>query len=356
MAQWFEGNQRRRWEADEAASGSGSGGGAEVMKGQGHAQQWENSNERNSSLCISHSLPLTSPNRSPISPLSLFRRALPASKPGSSAPICRLARHLAASTSRQPPPPAAAATAGGSARQPRPGRKCACSLEQLRRRAASTTPAPATPFLRAAASPDSEHRHAGLPCELRPPPPGPVSRSPNTITCERSTYDDYVKTHKKAAGLYGKSFSFYNDLNAIFTKDRALGDNRGECHIARLVPKLFWLETRGDCDCLKGVPCTTSHDIVGRSVALCIAKNCQLSDLTLGELQSLSLAFEGDVYEFLGVENNAKKFCSYMGQLGLEWWLSNSVHGYQSLASEHRIKNDISKMQQKYLVSLLSQH
>ncbi|KAJ0979866.1 hypothetical protein J5N97_015340 [Dioscorea zingiberensis] len=61
----------------------------------------------------------------------------------------------------------------------------------------------------------------------------------------------------------------------------------------------------------KGVPFRTSHDIVGRSVALCIAKNCQLSDLTLGDMQSISPAFEGDVYEFLGVENSVEKFCSY---------------------------------------------
>ncbi|KAJ4966791.1 hypothetical protein NE237_018640 [Protea cynaroides] len=61
----------------------------------------------------------------------------------------------------------------------------------------------------------------------------------------------------------------------------------------------------------KGVPFRTSHDIVGRSVALCVTKNCQLSELTLDELRSINLVFEEDVFDFLGVENAVKKFCSY---------------------------------------------
>ncbi|KAF8411363.1 hypothetical protein HHK36_003912 [Tetracentron sinense] len=67
----------------------------------------------------------------------------------------------------------------------------------------------------------------------------------------------------------------------------------------------------------KGVPFRTSHDIVGRSVALCVSKNCQLQDLNLDELKSFDPVFEEDVYEFLGVENAVKKFCSY-GSTGSE--------------------------------------
>ncbi|GLT93718.1 hypothetical protein SLE2022_114950 [Rubroshorea leprosula] len=67
----------------------------------------------------------------------------------------------------------------------------------------------------------------------------------------------------------------------------------------------------------KGMPFRTSHDIVGRSVALCVSKNSQLQDLSLDELRSLSPVFENDVYEFLGVENAVKKFCSY-GSTGSE--------------------------------------
>lgn len=78
----------------------------------------------------------------------------------------------------------------------------------------------------------------------------------------------------------------------------------------------------------QGIPFRTSHDIVGRSVALCVSGNCQLKDVSLPELQSISPAFEEDVYEFLGVENSIKKFSSY-GSTGsgcvsaqLEYWVA----------------------------------
>lgn len=67
----------------------------------------------------------------------------------------------------------------------------------------------------------------------------------------------------------------------------------------------------------KGVPFRTSHDIVGRSVALCLDKGCQLQELTLADLRGIDPVFEEDVYDFLGVENSVKKFCSY-GSTGLD--------------------------------------
>ncbi|XP_077245469.1 L-Aspartase-like family protein isoform X2 [Tasmannia lanceolata] len=67
----------------------------------------------------------------------------------------------------------------------------------------------------------------------------------------------------------------------------------------------------------KGIPFRTSHDIVGRCVALCISKCCQLLDLTLDELRTVNPVFEKDVYQFLGVRNSIKNFCSY-GSTGLE--------------------------------------
>lgn len=68
---------------------------------------------------------------------------------------------------------------------------------------------------------------------------------------------------------------------------------------------------------LQGVPFRTSHDIAGRSVAMCVSKNCQLSDLSLGEMQTISPVIEKDVYDYLGVENAIKKFSSY-GSTGSE--------------------------------------
>ncbi|KAI3442779.1 uncharacterized protein J3R85_001047 [Psidium guajava] len=61
----------------------------------------------------------------------------------------------------------------------------------------------------------------------------------------------------------------------------------------------------------KGIPFRTSHDIVGRSVAFCVSRNCQLQDLSLDELHNISPMFDKDVYEYLGVENAVKNFCSY---------------------------------------------
>lgn len=61
----------------------------------------------------------------------------------------------------------------------------------------------------------------------------------------------------------------------------------------------------------KGVPFRTSHDIVGRAVAMCVSRNCQLQDLSIEELWNISPVFDKDVYEFLGVENAIKKFSSY---------------------------------------------
>ncbi|KAJ0978776.1 hypothetical protein J5N97_014250 [Dioscorea zingiberensis] len=49
-----------------------------------------------------------------------------------------------------------------------------------------------------------------------------------TIECEKSAYDEYVKTHKEAAGLYGKVFNFFNDLAPVFARDRAHDSTRGD--------------------------------------------------------------------------------------------------------------------------------
>ncbi|KAF5739786.1 L-Aspartase-like family protein [Tripterygium wilfordii] len=61
----------------------------------------------------------------------------------------------------------------------------------------------------------------------------------------------------------------------------------------------------------KGMPFRTSHDVVGRSVALCVYKNCQLQDLSLEDMRSIDPVFDEDVYDYLGAENSVKKFCSY---------------------------------------------
>ncbi|XP_068666966.1 argininosuccinate lyase, chloroplastic [Aristolochia californica] len=78
----------------------------------------------------------------------------------------------------------------------------------------------------------------------------------------------------------------------------------------------------------KGLPFRTSHEIVGKSVALCLTKGCQLLELKLDELRSIHPVFEDDVYDYLGVENSVKKFCSF-GSTGaacvaeqLDFWVA----------------------------------
>ncbi|KAL6184563.1 hypothetical protein ACLB2K_045964 [Fragaria x ananassa] len=75
----------------------------------------------------------------------------------------------------------------------------------------------------------------------------------------------------------------------------------------------------------KGIPFRTSHDIVGRAVAVCVSKGCQLKELNLDELKSINPVFDKDVYEFLGVENAVKKFSSY-GSTGSECVASQLDH------------------------------
>ncbi|KAJ3672904.1 hypothetical protein LUZ60_006278 [Juncus effusus] len=61
----------------------------------------------------------------------------------------------------------------------------------------------------------------------------------------------------------------------------------------------------------KGMPFRSGHEVVGRAVALCFAKKCQLAELSLEDLKSINSIFENDVYEFLGVANAVDKFSSY---------------------------------------------
>lgn len=61
----------------------------------------------------------------------------------------------------------------------------------------------------------------------------------------------------------------------------------------------------------KGIPFRTSHDIVGKAVAIAVSKRVELRDLSLEELRKINPVFGEDVYTFLGVENSIAKFRSY---------------------------------------------
>jgi argininosuccinate lyase len=49
----------------------------------------------------------------------------------------------------------------------------------------------------------------------------------------------------------------------------------------------------------RGVPSRLAHERIGKAVQICIERNCELQDLPLDELRSLSPAFDQDFYESL---------------------------------------------------------
>ena len=49
----------------------------------------------------------------------------------------------------------------------------------------------------------------------------------------------------------------------------------------------------------RGVPSRLAHERIGKAVRICIERDCELQDLALDELRSLSPAFDQDFYESL---------------------------------------------------------
>jgi argininosuccinate lyase len=54
----------------------------------------------------------------------------------------------------------------------------------------------------------------------------------------------------------------------------------------------------------RGVPFRQAHEVIGRAVALCGTKLCELPQLTLADYQALSPAFAADVFDILHVERS----------------------------------------------------
>jgi argininosuccinate lyase len=64
---------------------------------------------------------------------------------------------------------------------------------------------------------------------------------------------------------------------------------------------------------LKNVPFREAHGIVGRAVAYCLEKGCELPDLTLADLAGFSPVIGKDVYEVLSVEGSVNSRISIGG-------------------------------------------
>jgi argininosuccinate lyase len=53
-----------------------------------------------------------------------------------------------------------------------------------------------------------------------------------------------------------------------------------------------------------GVPFRDAHEVVGKSVAYCVDKGCDLADLGLDELQRFSPQIAADVFDYLTLEGS----------------------------------------------------
>jgi len=54
----------------------------------------------------------------------------------------------------------------------------------------------------------------------------------------------------------------------------------------------------------RGTPFRDAHEIVGKAVSLCVEKSCDLSELSLTELQGFSTAIDDDVFDVLTLEGS----------------------------------------------------
>jgi len=54
----------------------------------------------------------------------------------------------------------------------------------------------------------------------------------------------------------------------------------------------------------KGIAFRDAHEVVGKSVAYCVDKNCDLADLSLDELHQFSTSIEADVFQYLTLEGS----------------------------------------------------
>lgn len=84
---------------------------------------------------------------------------------------------------------------------------------------------------------------------------------------------------------------------------RGIRANSGPCAAAVADPMLLATDL-ADYLVNHGVPFRKAHEVIGRAVALCGEKQCELPQLTLADYQALSPAFSADVFELLTVEKS----------------------------------------------------
>jgi argininosuccinate lyase len=54
----------------------------------------------------------------------------------------------------------------------------------------------------------------------------------------------------------------------------------------------------------RGIPFRKAHECIGKAVALCAERGCELPQLTLADYQTISPAFAADVFDMLRLEKS----------------------------------------------------
>jgi argininosuccinate lyase len=93
----------------------------------------------------------------------------------------------------------------------------------------------------------------------------------------------------------------------------------------------------------KGIPFRDAHTIIGKLVLLCIERNISLEDLSLDEMNSISDAFDSDIYEAISLKTcvERRNITGGPGSLAMEHYLESCRAYlaeellYQTLISEH---------------------
>ncbi len=82
-----------------------------------------------------------------------------------------------------------------------------------------------------------------------------------------------------------------------------IGINAAACAAAVADPMLLATDL-ADYLVNRGIPFRQAHEVIGKAVALCAQKGCELPQLTLADYQALSPAFSADVFAVLTVEKS----------------------------------------------------
>ncbi len=84
---------------------------------------------------------------------------------------------------------------------------------------------------------------------------------------------------------------------------RGMEANAASCAAAVADPMLLATDL-ADYLVNRGIPFRKAHEVIGKAVALCGERGCELPQLTLADYQTLSPAFDADVFEMLTVEKS----------------------------------------------------